>query len=42
MTEQWDVLIRGATLFDGSGDPAVIEDIAIKDGKVVVVFTRIP
>jgi len=35
MTEQWDVLIRGATLFDGSGDPAVIEDIAIKDDKVV-------
>ncbi len=30
-----DVLIHGATVYDGSGRPGRIEDIAIKDGRIV-------
>jgi N-acyl-D-amino-acid deacylase len=32
-----DILIRGGSVFDGSGDPAVRADVAIKDGKIVQV-----
>ncbi len=31
---RWDVLIRGARVFDGSGEAPVTEDVAIADGKV--------
>lgn len=31
---QWDILIKGATVFDGSGQPPRVEDVAIKDGKI--------
>ena len=31
----WDVLIRGAKVFDGSGGPAESVDVAGKDGHVV-------
>jgi len=34
MTTQWDTLIRGALVFDGSGAPPVSEDIAIIDGRI--------
>ena len=34
MMQTWDVLIKGATLFDGSGKPPRIEDIAIANGKI--------
>lgn len=34
-TERWDVLIRGAKLFDGSGAPPVMHDVAIAAGRVV-------
>ncbi len=33
-TPQWDLLIRGALLFDGSGAPPVVEDLAIAACKV--------
>jgi N-acyl-D-aspartate/D-glutamate deacylase len=33
-TTQWDYLIRGAKVFDGSGKLPVREDIAVADGKV--------
>lgn len=33
--QSWDLLIRGARLFDGSGSPPVNEDLAITDGRVV-------
>lgn len=34
-TERWDVLIRGAKLFDGTGAPPVMHDVALADGRVV-------
>lgn len=34
--QSWDYLIRGAKVFDGSGNaPAVEEDIAVADGRIV-------
>lgn len=30
----WDLLIRGAKVFDGSGEPPRAEDIAIKGGRI--------
>lgn len=37
MTQQWDLLIRNATFFDGSGQPSYKTDLAIADGKVVAI-----
>ncbi len=35
MTDKnWDLLIRGATVFDGSGEPPRVEDIAIGGGRI--------
>ncbi len=34
ISEKWDVLIKGAKVFDGSGDLPRIEDVAVRDGKV--------
>ena len=34
MQHDWDVLIRGARVFDGTGAPARIEDVAIHDGRI--------
>ncbi|HCS29276.1 MAG TPA: aminoacylase [Spongiibacteraceae bacterium] len=31
---QWDTLIRGALVFDGSGDTPAVHDIAVKNGKI--------
>jgi N-acyl-D-amino-acid deacylase len=36
-TPQYDVLIRGGTVFDGTGAPRRTADVAIKDDKIVVV-----
>jgi N-acyl-D-amino-acid deacylase len=33
----WDILIRGGTLFDGSGAPGVHADIAIEAGRIAAV-----
>ena len=33
-TTSWDLLIRGATVFDGSGAPPVVEDIAVRNGRI--------
>ena len=34
MHPDWQVLIRGARVFDGTGGPSTMEDIAIADGKI--------
>jgi len=34
MTQHWDRLLKGGLVIDGTGAPAVCEDVAIKDGRV--------
>ena len=38
----WDILIRGGTVIDGSGAPAVRADIAIENGRIVKVGPELP
>lgn len=38
---QFDTLIRGGRVVDGSGAPSFVADIAIKDGKVAAVGTAL-
>jgi N-acyl-D-aspartate/D-glutamate deacylase len=38
----WDVLIRGAKVFDGSGGPAAFVDVAVQDGRVVAKGQGLP
>ena len=33
--QRWDTLIRGATVFDGTGAPGRVEDVALRGGRVV-------
>src|SRR3546814_13225219 len=33
----YDLIIRGGTLYDGSGKPPVVGDVAIKDDRIVAV-----
>ncbi len=34
MADSFDVLIRGATLYDGSGAPGRVTDVAVRDGRI--------
>ena len=36
-TPAYDLIIRGGTLYDGSGQPPVVGDVAIKDDRIVAV-----
>lgn len=36
-TPVYDLIIRGGTLYDGSGKPPVVGDVAIKDDRIVAV-----
>ncbi len=38
----YSVVIRGGTIFDGSGDHPIIGDVALKDDKIVYVGPRAP
>ena len=38
----WDLLIRDAKLFDGSGGPPVIQDIAIREGRIAARGNGLP
>src|SRR3546814_1530315 len=33
----YDLIIRGGTIYDGSGKPPVVGDVAIKDDRIVAV-----
>ena len=37
MTNDADLLIRGATVFDGLGSPGAIADVAVRDGRILEV-----
>lgn len=37
MTTQFDMIIRGGTIVDGTGMPKFVGDLAIKDGKIAAV-----
>jgi N-acyl-D-amino-acid deacylase len=37
-----DILIRGGLLYDGSGAPGVPGDVAIKDGRIVAIASKLP
>ena len=39
---KWDVLIRGAKVFDGSGGPAEFVDVAVQGGQVVAKGLGLP
>jgi N-acyl-D-amino-acid deacylase len=38
----WDILIRGGTVIDGSGDPGRHADLAIDDGRIVKIGADLP
>lgn len=37
LSETFDVLLRGGSIMDGSGAPAVRADVALRDGRIVVI-----
>ncbi|MFN2168816.1 MAG: aminoacylase, partial [Anaerolineae bacterium] len=39
---QWDLLIRGARVFDGTAGPGEMLDLAIKDGRVSAKGAELP
>jgi len=38
----WDLLIRGATVFDGSGEAPRVEDVAVRDGRIAARGVGLP
>ena len=37
----YDVLIRGGTVYDGSGGAPYVADIAVEDGRISAVYPRL-
>ena len=42
MQQDWQVLIRGARVFDGSGSASALEDVAIADGRIAARGAGLP
>ena len=42
MTQSWDLLIKGAKVFDGSGALPSIQDVAVRNGKVAARGDSLP
>jgi N-acyl-D-aspartate/D-glutamate deacylase len=42
MQQDWQVLIRGARVFDGSGNASALEDVAIADGRIAARGAGLP
>ena len=42
MTQSWDLLIKGAKVFDGSGALPSIQDVAVRNGKVAARGENLP
>ena len=38
----WDILIRNALVFDGTGGPSRRVDVAVSDGKVAAMGANLP
>ncbi len=39
---QWDLVIQGAKVFDGSGNPGQVLDVAVRDGRIAAVGENLP
>ena len=42
MTQSWDLLIKGAKVFDGSGALPSIQDVAVRNGKIAARGDSLP
>ena len=42
VTQSWDLLIKGAKVFDGSGALPSIQDVAVRNGKVAARGDSLP
>ena len=42
VTQSWDLLIQGAKVFDGSGALPSIQDVAVRNGKIVARGDSLP
>ena len=40
--QEFDTVVRGGTIVDGTGIPRYRSDIAIKDGRIVMISGKIP
>ena len=41
MAEQFDLVIRGGTIVDGTGAPSFVGDLAIRDGKIAAIGAHV-
>jgi len=41
-TMSYDIVIRGALVIDGSGQPGEIADVAVQDGRIAAVGQPLP
>jgi N-acyl-D-aspartate/D-glutamate deacylase len=41
-TRHWDFLYRNALVFDGSGAPPRVQDVAVRDGRIAALDVKLP